>query len=52
MSGSEKTKAGLGKGKKVIGDAILYRVVRVPPRSGASFVQRPEGTEGVNYGVI
>lgn len=52
ISGSEKNKAGLGKGKKVIGDAVLYRVVRVPQRSSASFVQRPEGIVGISYGVI
>lgn len=50
MYWSEKT-TGLGKGKKVIEAAILYSLVRVPQRNGASFVQSPEGMEGVSYGV-
>lgn len=35
-----------------MGGAILYRVGRMPQRSGASFVWRSEGTEGVNYGDV
>lgn len=49
---SKKDKAALGKGKKVIGDAILYSVVRMPQRSGASFIWRSEGIEGVKYGNV
>lgn len=48
----KKDKAALGKGKKVIGDAILYSVVRMPQRSGASFIWRSEGIEGVKYGNV